>query len=385
MNMRTGIIFSLLMIFGVGISHAQWFYSFSFDHEYSTNPFRVPEGNSDQVSQFMISIGREWEQVVARYDADFIRFQQNSSRNYYWHQFVLSGGDSTIWYIQMENRLDRSDYRDYDYFNLAAGLNHQFMVRGNYWRMGANFYLNTYREMSDLDNFQFNGFFSMTHSFPTRTTFIGTLHLNYKSYLTPYPTEVVPDDASEQFAEMQQGMGRGRGGWGYVPHSMETASVSQVVMGLRLAQSIAPHTGVVFQYTGRFALSNADRTVAGFIPGYSDESMMFDDPMGYQGHTFGIEINQILPYFFYLKLAGYRQWKDYLSQGIYLNEDDYDEGTLRCDDYRTIWVSLRKNWALSDSLRLVWNVNYRWVDNRSNSYWYQYTNQSLETGIGIEF
>ncbi len=396
---QTVCLSTLIMLVLTISGKSQWYYSVSTDQEYNSNPFRLPNGTSDYISQFALELQHDWSNFSVQYTGSYLNFQDNASHNYYWQQLSLGGGDTTRWYLQAENRLNRSDFSYYDYLQFAGGFNHRNFRNNTLLQMGANFYLNTYPELSELNNFQFNGYLTYHHSFPTRTTFIGAVNYNFKAYLNPYEyvEEAATDEGIVTSISSVDGYGGGRGrrdtsgmggvttSWYYGNQFLETTTVSQMVLTARLAQSLTRFTGVALQYTFRKSLSNQDRSLAGLVPGYQDESRLFDDPMGYEGQTVGVELTKIFPYFVSLKMAGYWKEKNYLSQGIYLDEENFDENTLRQDEYKTIWVSLRKKWALSQNFALTVSAYYQWTDNTSNSYWYQYQNQSVSLGLQLDF
>ncbi len=391
------IVFFLFIFYYSGFS--QWYYTVSTSQEYNTNPFRLPDGASDYIAQFALELQHDWSKISARYTGSYLQFNQNSAHNYYWHQLYLGGGDTTRWYFRTENRLNRNDYDYYDYLQFTGGINHRSFRNNTLLQMGVNFSVNTYPRLSELDNFQFNGFLTYHHSFQTRTTFIGAASYNFKAYLNPYDYVVESSTDTEILTLVSSvdgyGGGRGRrdtsgmGGviapWYYGSQFMETTTVSQIVLSARLAQSLTRFTGLALQYNLRKSLTNQDRSLAGLVPGYQDESRLFDDPMGYEGQTVGVELSHIFPFFVYLKLAAYWKEKNYISQGIYLDEENYDENILREDQYKTAWVSLRKKWALTESIALSLNAYYQWTDNTSNSYWYQYQNQSISLGLELDF
>lgn len=385
----------LFLFLSLNRAFSQLNYSLTFDHQYNSNPFRLPEteASADHISQFAAGLRNNWEKISLQYFGNYARFRENSLRNFYWQQLYFTGGDSTNWFVSAENRINRQEYNLYDYFTLQAGLNHVFYSGNFLMRLGSNLSINTFRQLEELNNFTFNGYFSLNRSFQTRTSFFGTLSFNYKTYLNQPLIPVVTGDTLSGMnlsVSSIDGMG-GRGkGFGtnpyYLPES-ETPSLGQMVLSFRVAQSLAKFTGVALQYTNRFSFSSQDRSIVGLIDGFSEESQIFDDPMGYQGQTVGLEFTQIFPWRLLLKTSGYWQSKNYISQGIYLDAENFTEERLRKDTYKTLWFSLRKTWDLNFNTfgALTFQLNYQWIDNQSNSYWYDYQNNYFSTGIGFDF
>ncbi len=399
---------STLLLIGINILisgsllQAQLNYTLSVQQQYSSNPFQLPETEGDQISEFSVGVQKNWQKFSLQYFGSYIRFNQNLKRNFYWHQLFLSGGDATNWYVRLDNRLNRTDYNIYDYFIAQGGLN-QRLSKGNYLlRFGINGSFNRYQELDELNNILLKFYGSINRSFQTKTSIIGALSFNYKSYLDnnfelTSPEESVTD-ISKAISILNgggNGPGSGRGGPGhgdgtgagqwYYPEDAEMSNaVSQMVLSLRIAQSLSTYTGIAVQYYNRISLTEGDRSIAGLADGYQMESQIFDDPMGYSGQTYGIELTQIFPFRIKGRIAAYRIGKNYVSQGIYLDEINFNESILREEIRKTVWFTIQKQWDINLAT-LNWQIDYQWVDNESNSFWYLYNNQYISTGIQLDF
>jgi len=182
------------------------------------------------------------------------------------------------------------------------------------------------------------------------------------------------------------GPGYGGKGKGYQTYSdMEIPSALQMQFDLRLAQSVTATTGIAVLYNSQFLLlgSNRDALI------YADESQIFDDPMGYESQSIGSELTQMLPWNMKLKGAFYYTEKNYTTQGIYLDEseDNYDESVLRNDTRKVAWLSLQKNihtdWFGGSTITL--DFTHQFMNNESNSYWYNYESNYSGLGFSINF
>ena len=165
---------------------------------------------------------------------------------------------------------------------------------------------------------------------------------------------------------------------------VEAPSVSQFQYWLRAAQSLSQGTGLAVQYNARLSLKGNARYLAGLPYNYFDESEIFDDPMGYDLNSFGLELTQILPARFTLKTGFYIGKKMYTSQGIYLDEINFDESILRDDHYNTAQLSLKKVFSLGQT-GFTMEIWYQWLNNKSNSYWYNYENHFTSLSLSISF
>jgi len=100
----------------------------------------------------------------------------------------------------------------------------------------------------------------------------------------------------------------------------------------------------------------------------------------------GSELTQLLPLQMMIKFAAYYLDKNYVAQGIYLDQENFDETILREDIYRTLWFTLGKRFNLpfSETTSLLLQFNYQWIKNESNSYWYNYESQFVSLGIQFD-
>jgi hypothetical protein len=377
-------------------SFTQWYYSLYLEQEFNDNPFGIPDPQSDQITRISMGLQKQWESVEAQYYGSFVNFLQNSDRNFYWHQFFVGGGEETSWNLSLENRINRPDYNLYDYFTGRLGITHTIQQESGLLRLNGSFSLNNFSQIPELNNVFLSAYASYNRSFQTRTSFIGTLSLNYKYYLEKDITAVPPDSTTNALFNIsginQGGMGPGPGGGGhgggyyYTPSTSEVPQVAQIFLSARIAQSLSKSTGLAAQYSNRFNLNSYDRSIAGLIPGYSTESQIFDDPMSYEAQIYGLELTQLLPFQMSLKGAGYYQEKQYVAQGIYLDQETFDESVLREDSYKTFWITLEKrfNFNLFTDTSLSIQVYYQWVDNQSNSYWYDYISQNFSIGLQLD-
>ncbi len=386
----------MFFIFLVGTGYSQWFSSLYLEQEYNSNPFGIPDPEPEQISKISLGLQKDWQKMSIQYYGSYIGYHENRDRSLYWHQLNLGGGESLTWNITAENRLNRQEYGVYDYWLMRAGLAKSTTFQGILWRLGGNFSLNRFLELSELNNLQMTVYSSLNRAFPTRTSLIATLSVHYKYYLETPVNTVTGDTTLYPYASVSGinqggGMGPGHGGGGmgggYIfTDSQEHPSVTQGVISLRLAQSIFRYTGLAIQYTGRLNFNQYDRSVAGLVYGYLSESQIFDDYLGYEAQMLGSELTQLLPLQMTARMAFYHQKKYYVAQGIYLDAENFDALILREDRYRTAWISLGKRFNFSESgnMGLLLHVNYQWIRNESNSYWYNYESQFVSVGLQFD-
>ncbi len=409
MKLNLKLILTLLLFFGITTVYSQWYYSAALSGEYDSNPFRAPEEEYDYISQFSLGLQRDFGNLSFTYSGSYGRFELNNARNFYWHSLkMMYGSDTTLFSIGATNRINRADYNIYDYISGNAGLYHKQYAGGFLFRLGGSMELNNFRYLSELNNMLFSASASINRSFPTRTSFIAGLGVNYKQYLnSSTTTSVQTADTSGILSSIAtiDGFGPGGGGYGggssggmggsgmgsspgqiWISNSnAKNPSVTQLTLSLRLAQSLSTTTGLALQFYDRISISNTDRSIAGLI-GYQDESQVFDDPMGYEGQSYGAELTQVLPWRMMAKTSFYNVSKNYLSQGIYPDAETYDAAIMRVDTYRTVWATISKQFMFPFGEGIVnWQLSYQWIDNGSNSYWYNYSSNNVTMGFQFEF
>jgi len=375
-------------------ANAQWNFSIAYDQEYNDNPFRLPQEQPSWISSLQFGAEKSLSNFSLGYYGNFSYFNSILDRNYYWHQLAIWGGsDTTSWGMYGEQRMNKSQYNLYDYFEANGYLQHRLFVRGIKITFNSSLNINQYKELPDLNNWIVNTSFQAHRSFATRTTLMGGLNISYKSYFTTHINESY-DSSPDQFymGETFYGRGHGRGGRGYLSSASydnfaSSSSVSQLGFWARIAQSLTRTTGVAAQFQSRKLLTGSNRFVSGISYSYNQESQLFDDPMSYESNSLGIEITQLLPFETILKLAGYYTTKNYSAQGIYLDAENYDESILREDQYQTMWLNLRKNIGINfaNGGGIVLNFHYQWVNSQSNSYWYDYNNHQASLQLQFEF
>jgi hypothetical protein len=154
-----------------------------------------------------------------------------------------------------------------------------------------------------------------------------------------------------------------------------------------LAQSITSTTGLAVQYNYQTLLSESARFITGISYNYSEESQIFDDPMGFEGFSVGGELTKLVFGGMILKSTFYYKDKQYVSQGIYTDFENYNGSILRNDVNKTIWINLQKRLGLKfrGGSDLIINLNYQWINNQSNSYWYDYSNQQISLSLEFQF
>ncbi|HKJ69247.1 MAG TPA: hypothetical protein VKA68_14910 [bacterium] len=363
-----------------GSAAAQWDVSVTYEQEYNTNPFRAVQNTSTWISVFDLAIQRNFSGSSLGYFGYFGSFNQLTDRDFYWHQLAWWGSaGQTYWGTLFEQRLNSQMYNAYNYNVGTAYLTHTIRANNILWRLNGSGKVTFYPELKEFNNIKFDLGVLANKSFPTRTTVIASGGVHYKQYLTKVVSYL---DSSNTMRRTSIRMDF------YDPVEYEAMpGIMQFDWRVRLAQSLTKSTGLAVQYSQRSLLAQAAKSIADIPYTSYQESEIFDDPMSYNGHSAGSEITQLLPFGLMAKGAFYANWKNYVGQPAYIEPDIYDMGTNRKDVLKNAWIYLEKTvyftWISEQSITL--SVTYQWKENRSNSYWYNYTVHFGSMGIEYNF
>ncbi|MCB9205962.1 MAG: hypothetical protein H6611_01390 [Ignavibacteriales bacterium] len=363
----------MLSIFISANLFGQWNFSISTSQEYNNNPFHYPDQTSSFISSLNLGIEHEIKSFGLGYYGNYSNFNNMTDRNFYWHQFGFWNATNNLMFgLYVEQRINQLEYEYFDYSNYNAYIKHKASTDGFTFLTQAAFTLTSYDQLSDLNNWMGSIGTSINKSFESKTTIIGGVNFNYKNY---YETNL---DTTET---MMMNSRR----FSYTESN--SAYTTQLNYYLRLAQSLTETTGLALQYTGRNIIDGTAKTVRELEYAYGDESQYFDDPISYEGYTLNSQITQILPSEITLRLSYFYNYKEYPSQGIYLNEEEIDDNTIRLDEQHIFNLSLSKTVYLGNEndYALYLSLSYQMINNLSNSYWYDYKANSFNMGIDFQF
>ncbi len=397
------LYFTIIIILTLsGISSAQLSADFSISSYADDNIYSSPYAQQDFLADysFYLSYNPDKSNINYYYNGSFTQYNETTVRNYWIHELGVSyynpfGDDEQntlylggYWF----KRLDTEEYYYYDYSQLYGYVNLNFSFDAMFLKTGYNFRYRSYDEIPDLTNYRHYLFVQGNKSFPTRTSIIIEADLGYKSYAGVEIFEYGSGSGTRP-----PGGGHGPGGGMYSVESVESSeayyytttsssipSMGQAVLLARVAQSLTEKMGIYFQYRLQRSLTpNTD--YKNLDTQYVDEEL-FDDPFSYESDSYSSQLSWLLPWQMKLEAGGVYASKNYLNEYAYVSEDDtVGLGGLRYDDRTSAYVNFTKNFYFKDTwidaIRLY--INYSFVDNKSNSFWYKYKNNVF--GGGLEF
>lgn len=370
-------IFTIVFISFIAstVNYGQWSFGLSTEQEYNDNPFRSKIAEKALVSSFSGSAGYDFDFLKVGYAGSLISFDVLPERNFYWHQAAAwMEFESSSLGVSFEQRLNKDIYTYFDYDNFSLYYNQQFQLENFYITLAPYTSFTQYKSIPILDNLQTSLSATVNRGFETGTTVILGGALNYKRYTSPVQSGTYSylDETSTLVTESYK--------------DKNVSSVTQVLSFARAAQSLTETTGLAAQFTNRSILSGFGAFVKDLNVVYGDESEMFDDPVNYEGNNLSVELTQILFDDVQIKAGYYLNKKNYPSQGIYDELLAYNTGLMRSDTQNIFSLSVKKNISLdsTNGLNLSVGLNYQMINNKSNSYLFDYKSNSINLNLGFE-
>jgi hypothetical protein len=385
MRMLCKWIILAIIILGFNLSlFGQTIGYFSIDQSLDSNPFRYLEAESSWISELGFGIQHNSNDLSLSYTGNYTRFETLLERNFYWHQAAIFANSKNFQYgVVFEQTINGIDYEVLNSNQYSGYINSNFNIAdfNFYGNLDGNF--SYYPQLEELDNFNLDAGLKMQKSFESGTTFIVGSIFHFKKYLT----NIIVEDSISGSMINQGGHGTGGQGINTSFSEYDAPSVSQIQYWFRLAQSITNSTGLALQYQSRLIVGGTSRYFSGVYFNYADESQIFDDPLGYENKNYGAELTQLLPLGIVLKAAFYQNRKEYSTQGIYTDTENYIFDKLRKDTRTTAWVTLQKKISSKflGSNNVTIKLTYQWLDNESNSYLYNYKSHYTGLGFSLNF
>ncbi len=393
----------LFMLVALQFLFAQFSVDFSASSYLDDNIYNSPIPEQDIISDYSIylNFNPESTNINYYYDGSYTQYNNFSSRNFLLHEIGIyyynpfGEDEQNIFYLggDWTKRIDTEENYYYDFSQLYAYANLNFAFDEMFLKMGYNFRYRSYDNLPDLTNYRNYLFIQGNKSFQTRTSIILEADLGYKSYAG---VEIFEPGGGYN----PPGGGGGGGGGGMRSMSVETIestsatyyttttsaipSMGQAVFLARVAQSLIEKVGIYVQYRKQISLTpNTD--YKNLDTQFVDEEL-FDDPFSYESETISSQLSWLLPWSMKLQAGGSISSKNYLNEAAYISaEDTVGLGGIRLDDKNDVYVNFSKNFFYKDTwinnIRLY--INYLFINNKSNSYWYDYRNSVY--GGGIEF
>jgi len=395
------LISVIILLLYVQASSAQFVKTIDISSGYDDNVYRSPEEIDEIVTDLSLNLDYQPKEsdINLYYNGSYLMYNELNKRNFYmnglgfnmikaldeeaYKNFYL-GADWTF-------RKNGDDYNYYDYNQIYAYTNLSFNLGWIFIRTGYNYRYRNYSNFSDLSNNRHYGFIQLNKSFQTRTTIILESDIGHKSFAGQNTT--IASGSSGNYSDEGQNRGFGRGPDINIPVQETTTttvsdipSLSQAVFLARIAQSLHTKIGIYIQYRKQISLT--DETSYVNSDNYYQDEELFDDPFSYESDVYSSQLTWMMPWQMKIQIGGAFGVKNYISEIAFESiVDTVGLAGIREDEEQSIYVNFTKTFYMNkrwiNSLRFT--INYGYIHNESNSYWYNYKNAVINSGMQWTF
>ena len=125
----------------------------------------------------------------------------------------------------------------------------------------------------------------------------------------------------------------------------------------------------------------------GVIESVYGETELYEDPVTQEGFSLGGMVTQIIPLEITLQVGYFYYDKTYPSQGTYFSADEFESDTMRKDLQNNFYITASKSFYMSEESGSILNLslNYKIINNNSNSYYYQYSVNMISLKVDYQF
>ena len=165
----------------------------------------------------------------------------------------------------------------------------------------------------------------------------------------------------------------------------EEPSTSQLRAWINIGQSLSATTGLSVRFLQRWNLDDRGRAFVGGAVDFIGEEELFDDPYSYESSEGSLTLTQMLDWGVKLKGGAFYLAKRY-DYPATLDYSDPDAAS-RQDDRFGGWLRVEKrfagNWLMFSSLRV--SLGYVYMQNASNTSYYDFTSNAVSIGMSTDF
>lgn len=352
--------FIILALNAIVLINAQTGFSASVTYQNDSNPFHLPVASSSSITSFDFGIDQSLNILNISYLGSYNIYHSYEDANFYWQQVALySDSDSISWGAVFDNRINNENTSYLNYYSGSAYFKYLFEAADIYWKINADANIMKYKDMTDLDNYTLSLYLGGIKSFETGTTLILGTETNYKSYLNSFN----------------------------LTDRNYSSDIMQLNLISRLSQRLFDNWGAAVFYTNKIILNDPSLNPLKYEMGYGDESIYYEDAKASKGYVAGTLITGIFPSDITVRTGFNYSKADYTSQPIYTNSEIMDFNVSRADTKYSFSISASKGIPLTDDYSSVLNLSFDFqhINNKSNSYWFNYKTNIFSLGAEINF
>lgn len=209
-----------------------------------------------------------------------------------------------------------------------------------------------YENFTLFSHYEFKAFIRSINSFESRTSLTTAIELDQKNYIESYQSQGLADE------------------------------ILQAKLYLQFGQGITPKLGLNGFALFRKNLNGGNRFVYSYDYVFYEEEL-FNDIYSNDGIETGLTFTYLFLPNIVGKFSGIYETRNYTNLPV-ADEDGNDLNELRADNEFSLGASLE--FGLSQFIGgLYLSVNYNYIQNNSNDYFYDYTNQIYAISLGFDF
>lgn len=355
----------LLSLFLLSVeTKAQLYLTADVGGYYDDNIFNNYLNASDFINTFSGELGYDFEterNILEFYYAGFFnRYYEYADKS---TNIQKIGIVNTYLFSELDNPLNiglnytirnnKEDYYIYDFNQISAYANYMHSVsENNKIQFGVIGNRIDYENFTIFSNYQFKAFLRSINSFASQTSLTASAEIDQKKYIESYQSQGLADE------------------------------ILQAKLYLQIGQGITPQLGLSGYTFFRKNLNGGNRFV------YSSDYVFYEEELFNDIYSSdGMETGLTLTYLFLPnivgKISGVYENRNYTDLPA-ADEDGNDLDELRVDNEFSLGTSLE--FGLSQIINgLYLSINYNYIKNNSNDYFYNYTNQIYAITLGFDF
>lgn len=357
------LLFLLLAVFSLN-SQAQFYLAADVESYFDDNIYNNYLNASDFINAFSGELGYDFESeqniFEIYYTGFFNRYYEYNDKSTTIHKF---GAVNTYLFSEYDNplniginytvRINKEDYYIYDFNQISAYANYLHSIsESNKIQLGVIGNRVNYENFSLFSHYQLKAFLRSINSFESRTSLTVAAEIDQKIYIEKMQSQGLADE------------------------------VLQAKLYLQLGQGITDDFGLSAYAFFRNNLSGGNRYFNTIDYIYYEEEL-FNDVYSSDGIATGLTLTYLFLHNIIGKIAGGYEIRNYTDlPAADENGNELDE--LRQDDQFSAGASLE--FGLSEILSgLCLSLNYNYIKNISNDYYYDYNNQIYAITLGFDF
>jgi len=357
----------LLVLLIAGLSfdlQAQFYLTTDIEGYYDDNIFNNYLQESDFINAFSGELGYDFEteqnNFEIYYTGFFNRYYKYTDKSTTIHKL---GAVNTYLFSEYDNplnvginyavRINKEDYFIYDFNQVSAYANYMHSIsESNKIQLGIIGNRIDYENFSLFSHYQLKAFLRSINSFESRTSLTFAAEIDQKIYIEKRQSQGLADE------------------------------VLQAKLYLQLGQGITDELGLSAYVFLRNNISGGNRYFNSIDYVYYEEEL-FNDIYSNEGVETGLTLSYLFLPNIMGKITGVYQVRNYTDLPA-ADEEGNELEEMRKDNQFSAGASLE--FGLSKILSgLYLSLNYNYIKNASNDYYYDYNNQIYAITLGFDF